>query len=822
MRYLGLFAAVASVILPSGRSVRAAEYEAVPRTVIGVVNWDCSLPSETWFGKYATTSLSPSKFRHATPFYADVKGPDSIDYHWRTVEEYEREMQYAIDAGIDYFAYCWYGEMKDGKDFTPVAKDASSVCDPHVWELATARQLHARSRLREQLKMCAILVTLHPLADAEIESLARTMKEPWYQTVQGRPLLYLFGGKGSNVLTRVRAACRKIEAKDPYAVVMTVGGERFDGIGEEGVQAISCYTDYILDVDTFDEVVAGQIARNAGRAATGMDMIPTFTLGWDPRPRVDHPVPWVSYPNVRYMRPATGAEWLDGARKLARWIGANRVSCPTGHVLAFAWNEFEEGGWICPTWRPDGKPDTSRVESFRKVGDFLRRELDNLAYDEPQRAQFHFTPRTGWMNDPHGLTFYKGEWHLFHQANPAKPAWEDAMWGHAVSKDLLHWRQLPLALVRDEYGAVYSGSATIDHDNVAGFGKDELLLFYTAAGDTEFTQRMAHSPDGRAFTKVAGDPVLAVQGLSNRDPHVFRYHDGRWVMVLFVPLNGRHNFIIYNSTDLRHWKQASIFAGPKAEDVDFYDWEVPHLFELPIEGTNERRWVLMGASGVYSVGTFDGATFVAEARGLPAVVKAEPGGNWPKPNWPKFGYNCYSPFSGNEDGRTIMMAWYHLNTRGEAFTQAAGLPLETKLLPTQDGPRMAFFPARELKNLRLGPAVPLERFEGELLEAEVSCRVMPGSRVTYSFRGIPVTYDRNFGTLTIAGETVPWHTQDGALRLHVFQDRIGLEVFDPSGLQAFVQPKAFPTRANRWIVFSVEGRALDDTSSVWRLASIHE
>jgi len=349
---------------------------AEPQTVVGVVNWDCSLPSSTWFGHYATTSLSSAKFRHATPFYADVKGPDQIDYHWRTVEEYEREMQYAIDAGIDYFAYCWYGELKpeDGKDFTPVTKGRENVCDRHVWELATARQLHARSRLRDKLKMCAILVTLHPLADAEIESLARAMKEPWYQTAQGRPLLYLFGGKGKGLLPRIRKACRTVGAGDPYAVVFS--HSRYETTGDDGVQAIGAYVDGVAGVQTFAQAAKSRIDGNAKRAAVGMDMIPTFTLGWNPQPRIDHPVPWCGYGKTTYMKPATETEWLQGAREMADWIRANRAACPTGHILSFAWNEFEEGGWICPTWRPDDQPDTSRVDAFRKVGEFWRNALD--------------------------------------------------------------------------------------------------------------------------------------------------------------------------------------------------------------------------------------------------------------------------------------------------------------------------------------------------------------------------------------------------------------------------------------------------------------
>ena len=349
----------------------AEEKTAVPRTVVGVVNWDCSLPSDTYFGRYATQSLSPAKFRHATPYYADVKGPDRIDYHWRTVEEYEREMQYAIDAGIDYFAYCWYGELRE-KDFTSVSK-RESCCDRHVWELATARQLHVKSALRDKLKLCAILVVLHPFADSEYESLARTMGQPWYQRVMGRPLLYLFGGRGEGVLTRVRAACRRVGTDDPYAVVLDC--RSYDTTGDEGVQAISAYNDGAIGIDDFDAQNEKTVFANARRASTGMNVIPSFTVGWNPSPRIEHPVPWCEYPTTNYMGTASEEALLRGAHKMADWIRSNRAACPTGHILTFAWNEFEEGGWICPIWRADGDPDTSRLEAFRKVTDLWRREL---------------------------------------------------------------------------------------------------------------------------------------------------------------------------------------------------------------------------------------------------------------------------------------------------------------------------------------------------------------------------------------------------------------------------------------------------------------
>jgi len=440
-------------------------------------------------------------------------------------------------------------------------------------------------------------------------------------------------------------------------------------------------------------------------------------------------------------------------------------------------------------------------------------------YDEAQRPQFHYTAERGWMNDPNGLCRYRGEWHFFYQANPDGLGWGDMRWGHAVSRDLVHWRQLPVALKSDQYGNVFSGSAVIDAANEAGFGKDALLLFYTAAGE-KFTQRMAYSLDGRTFTKAAGEPVLPLQGHQNRDPHVFRYRDGRWVMVLYVPSKDSHNFNIYNSHDLRNWKLASVYAGPTFAEIDFYDWEVPQLFELPVRGRDERRWILMGASGNYAIGDFDGATFRPQARNVGRVIRCEEGGDWPKPNWPKFGYNSSLVYAGVEDGRTILQSWYHLFTQGEAFTQAAGLPLEVQLAPTQGGPRLAYFPVRELTCLREGGAVALEEFAGELLEAEVSCTVAPGAKVTYDFRGIGVRYDRNLGTLTICGETVPWATDYGKLALHVYQDRLGIEVFDPSGLQAFVQPKARPDRNALKLKMACEGTVSEKRSKVWRLKSI--
>lgn len=367
------FVAAALLALFAAVSVSAAGVDEKDgsKPVIGVVNWDCSLPSNTYFGYYATSSLSPDKYRYCTPYYADVLGPDSIEYHWRGVREYEIEMQFAIDAGIDYFAYCWYGETP-GKRLPPLVSGQAKCCDGTVYELANARQLHLQSSLKEKLKLCAILVVVHPYSDEELDKLAQTMKQTCYQKACGRPLVYLFGGRGDNarIVPRLRAACAKAGSGEPYIVALA--DSKLETEGEFAVQAISAYNDGCFSgAGSNEEQRRHGIEKNALRVATGMDIVPVFTSGWDPSPRIDHPVPWTSYKDVPYMKPESSEEFAAAGKEFVDWALANKSAWPSGHFMTFAWNEFEEGGWICPTWTPDG-PDISRVKAFRTVVEYLK------------------------------------------------------------------------------------------------------------------------------------------------------------------------------------------------------------------------------------------------------------------------------------------------------------------------------------------------------------------------------------------------------------------------------------------------------------------
>ncbi|MBQ9430071.1 MAG: glycoside hydrolase family 32 protein [Kiritimatiellae bacterium] len=402
-------------------------------------------------------------------------------------------------------------------------------------------------------------------------------------------------------------------------------------------------------------------------------------------------------------------------------------------------------------------------------------------YREARRAQFHFQPRHGWNNDPNGLSFFKGEWHLFFQYNPYGRNWGNMHWGHTVSKDLVHWRELDVALYQDKSGMMFSGSAAVDRNNTAGFGKNAQVLIYTATGGGS-TQCLAYSLDGRNYTKYAGNPVVGNITAGNRDPKIFWYQpSGQWVLVLYINQDGYHTIGIFNSPNLKDWTRTGTIRGDKAGQGNFL-YECPDLFELPVDGGPETRWVVFGASGAYAVGTFDGKTFAAEAERLPAYADGA-------------AYYAAQSFSDAPDGRRILVPWMHLEG-GASFNQGMGLPQELGLKRTAAGIRLTHTPARELAELRDGNAVPFENFSGELVEAIVDCRIRAGETVGFKFRGVPVSYDSKTGTLAADAVRVAWPITDGQLKLTVYLDRVGMEIFSADGLNCLPLAKVTPNPAN--------------------------
>src|SRR4029079_11012241 len=274
--------------------------------------------------------------------------------------------------------------------------------------------------------------------------------------------------------------------------------------------------------------------------------------------------------------------------------------------------------WSAPRIRPMHHPPMWSLAAATAALTLLAAQQP--AYDEPLRPQFHFTPARDFMNDPNGLVYFKGEYHLFYQHNPQGEQWGHMSWGHAVSSDLLHWQHLPVALPEADGVMIFSGSGVIDWHNTSGFcaaGQDDrscLVAVYTGDGHGKQTQNLAYSNDrGRTWTKYANNPVLDLGLKDFRDPKVFWYErTRRWIMVTVLP--DQHKVRLFASLDLKGWTPLSDF-GPAGATGGVC--ECPHLFELPIEGEPGRaRWMLDvdinpggiagGSAGQYFMGPFEG------------------------------------------------------------------------------------------------------------------------------------------------------------------------------------------------------------------------
>jgi fructan beta-fructosidase len=454
------------------------------------------------------------------------------------------------------------------------------------------------------------------------------------------------------------------------------------------------------------------------------------------------------------------------------------------------WAPMDVSAWQgrTVTLQVDKLPEDSKGLSAIEASDAIK-DGESL-YREPLRGQFHFSSRRGWNNDPNGLVYFNGEYHLFYQHNPYGWGWGNMHWGHAVSRDLVHWRELGDTLLPDEMGPMFSGSAVVDWNNTSGLGQDgkpPLVLIYTAAGNPT-VQGIASSIDGRSFTKYSGNPVLPQITGGNRDPKVFWHESTKsWVMVLYVTLPGnRHTIHFFTSPNLRDWTLASVTEGIAGSN---YLYECPDFFELPVDGDPSRsKWVLLAANSEYAIGTFDGITFRPEHRQLPGHRGR--------------GFYAAQSFSDipRDDGRRILIGWFQTETKGMPFNQSMTIPLELKLTSTPEGPRLTFTPVRELETLRarthrvpsmrLTPDAPnpLAGVHAELLEIRAELDPGDAAEVIFTVRGATVVYDARQQELAVNGHRAPAPLRDGLLRLTIYCDRTGLEVFAGDGLTYVPMP----------------------------------
>ena len=420
--------------------------------------------------------------------------------------------------------------------------------------------------------------------------------------------------------------------------------------------------------------------------------------------------------------------------------------------------------------------------------------------DEQYRPQVHFTPAKNWMNDPNGMVFDGSVYHLFYQYNPQANVWGNMSWGHATSKDLMHWEEQPVALTRDELGDIFSGSAVMDVNNTAGFGKNALVTLYTSAGSAQ-QQSLAYSTDGaKSFTRYSGNPVIRNDDDNLRDPKVFWHAEsGKWVMALAKGWKMGVEF--YGSADLKTWNHLSTFftALPGRPSLQ---WECPDLIQLDYKGG--KKWVLivsvnpggpvLGSGTMYFTGEFDGVTFKADEREYPL--------------WMDYGMDNYAGVTWSNTGdRRLLIGWmnnwsYAGDVPCSPWRSAMTLPRELNLREHDGQPYLASPVAKEVDGiagawkkagtvmdvkdayhlqLKLGlggnSTVTLRNEEGEMFVVEVygSSRILVVKR-----NGATGNVGFN-GSFSLPAVQAPLFTEGETLTLNLFVDQSSVELFNADG-----------------------------------------
>jgi len=470
---------------------------------------------------------------------------------------------------------------------------------------------------------------------------------------------------------------------------------------------------------------------------------------------------------------------------------------------------------------------------------------EQLVYKEAYRPQFHFAPRRGWTNDPNGLFYYKGVYHLFFQHNPYGTSWGNMTWGYAVSTDLLHWTERPDAVLPDQNGVAFSGSGLVDWANTSGLQKnpkkDEsgkltnppLVLFYTSIhaerGKGAATQSMVYSLDeGKNWKKYPGNPVLPNIKGENRDPKVFWYggkqdganpNNGHWVMALY--LDGE-DYALFTSKNLINWEKSCDIKEMGCS-------ECPDLFEMPVDGkSDEKKWVFWGGNGKYLIGTFDGMTFNREAG--PFTTKY--GGN-------DYAAQTYSDIPAR-DGRRIMFSWMQGGEYpGMPFNQQFTVPRNLTLRTTAEGIRLYIEPVTEIQKLRspkpvtvngtlkgIGNPMRVNGLVGELFDIEMVFDLKTvGSPDTTNvvqtqIFGQKITYNTGTKILSLEGINAPLALSGNQLKLRLIIDRTSIEVFSNDGevqiAKCFINKNKIPAG------MSITGKAGmgDVTVTSWQLSSV--
>ena len=422
------------------------------------------------------------------------------------------------------------------------------------------------------------------------------------------------------------------------------------------------------------------------------------------------------------------------------------------------------------------------AEGFNKI--ILSDEVpgEEKFYSETERPQFHFTSKTGWLNDPNGLVYHNGIWHMMYQHNPYGIIGSLKHWGHATSTDLIHWTEKPSSVVPDDLGSNHSGGAVVDFNNSAGLQTGQhktLLAFWTSAGhfttpSSRFRQCISYSTDdGITWKKYADNPIIGFIDGRNRDPNVIWHPEAeKWIMSLYI--NG-NEYAIFNSENLIDWELTDRITMPASE--------CPDMFQLNLDGNpDKRKWIFWGGNGSYVVGGFDGRKFSIEGEA----------------HRTHFG-NYYAAMTYNNapDGRVVQVGWL----RGKwpfhnaNFNQQMSISNEITLKTSPAGyPALYSYPVKALevlrtasfkqKNVTIGKQGFSPDFKTELIDMNVVAKVKKGGVFRLNIRGEELIYNRDDNTISYGKASVELVTQGDIQEFRILVDRASIEVFCNKGEKA--------------------------------------
>ena len=435
----------------------------------------------------------------------------------------------------------------------------------------------------------------------------------------------------------------------------------------------------------------------------------------------------------------------------------------------------------------------------------LANTFDTSNWDK-YRPIYHHTPLYGWMNDPNGMFYKDGVWHLYYQYNPYCSMWQNMTWAHSSSKDLIHWTHEPIAIEPDVLGTIFSGSAVVDANNTAGFGKDAVIAMYTSAELMGQCQSLAYSTDnGLTFTKYSGNPIMTAPIPDFRDPNFFwNEQTNEWNLVLACGQEMR----FYASADLKNWRYLSAFGSGYGSHSGV--WECPDLMRLPVRGTKEHKWVLLcninpggpfgGSATQYFVGDWDGKTFTCEHNDT---------------RWMDYGKDHYATvsFSNAPEERHTMIVWmsnwqYAGQVPTKQFRSANALPRDIDLFKDNDGRYIiGVRPSPECEQLRGEEVTALP--EAAIIELTTISKKNPTTLTLSNSKGEKVvmtidpktntfTTDRRHSGITDFSEafaavtTTPLYVNAKKYKVVIYLDRCSLEAFDSDGHWAMTN-LVFPT-----------------------------